>query len=395
MRCQEQNRCTFPASLARHVNNSLLISTHSFYLVFVQNESKGSKSSSLYAIVIALISAALFGAATPASKTLLGDLSPFQLAGLLYLGAALGTLTVIIRRKAWHSPWRMDHRNQKFLLGAVTFGGIAGPVLLLLGLQIASAASVSMWLNLEMVATAILGRLVFHDHLGRYGWFGVAGIVAAGALLSIGDGVAGVYAGLLVAAACFCWGLDNHFTALIDAITPSQSTFWKGLVAGTVNLAIGLGLYGYDASIPMTFGALGVGIMSYGISITLYIGAAQGLGATRAQMFFASAPFFGVALSTIMLGESISSLQWIAAAILVISLPALFRDQHHHVHVHEETTHEHSHRHDDNHHRHEHPRLPASHRHTHRHKHERMEHAHPHWPDLHHRHRHDQNESSD
>lgn len=343
----------------------------------------------LYPIAIALVSAALFGAATPASKALLGNLSAFQLAGLLYLGAALGVLTVLVRRRSWSSPWRMNRRNRRLLLGAVTFGGILGPVLLLFGLKLASAASVSMWLNLEMVATAILGRLFFHDHLGRYGWVGVAGIVAAGALLSTGEGMAGVYAGLLVAAACLCWGFDNHFTALIDGITPSQSTFWKGLVAGTVNLAIGFGLHSYDASALMTLGALGVGVLSYGASIALYIGAAQGLGATRAQMFFASAPFFGVALSALWLGESISLIQWVAAAILTISLTALFRDQHHHTHLHEETAHEHSHRHDDDHHRHTHPGLPPSHRHTHWHEHEATEHTHPHWPDLHHRHEHE------
>jgi hypothetical protein len=39
-------------------------------------------------IALAVLSAALFGAATPASKLLLADLTPFQLAGLLYLGGA-------------------------------------------------------------------------------------------------------------------------------------------------------------------------------------------------------------------------------------------------------------------------------------------------------------------
>ena len=347
-----------------------------------------SRSASSFSISVALLSAALFGAATPASKALLGDLSAFQLAGLLYLGAAAGVLAVLIRKRSWRPPWRLNRRNQHLLLGAVVFGGISGPVLLLLGLQLASAASVSMWLNLEMVATAVLGRIFFHDHLGRFGWLGVAGIVLSGALLSAGEGMAGVWAGLLVAGACASWGLDNHFTALIDGITPSQSTFWKGIVAGTVNLLIGLFLHSYDASAIVTVGALVVGVLSYGASITLYISAAQGLGATRAQMFFASAPFFGVALSAIALGESISTIQIVSACILAVSLTALFRDQHHHVHVHEETAHEHSHRHDDDHHTHEHPGLPASTRHSHWHEHEEMEHTHPHWPDLHHRHEH-------
>src|SRR5439155_1124648 len=44
----------------------------------------------MYGLLLALVSAALFGAATPAGKVLLADFTPFQLAGLLYLGAALG-----------------------------------------------------------------------------------------------------------------------------------------------------------------------------------------------------------------------------------------------------------------------------------------------------------------
>lgn len=348
-----------------------------------------SRGSGVHAVSIALISAALFGAATPASKALLGDLTAFQLAGLLYLGAALGVLVVVVRRRSWRPPWTMSARNQRHLVGAVFFGGLLGPVLLLFGLQLASAASVSMWLNLEMVATAVLGRMFFHDHLGRNGWLGVAGIVAAGALLSIGEGMAGVWAGLLIAAACTCWGLDNHFTSLIDGITPSQSTFWKGLMAGSVNLLVGFLLHSYDASASVTMGALVIGIFSYGASITLYITAAQGMGATRAQMFFASAPFFGVALSAVVLGEAISTLQLIAAGLLVVSLTALFRDKHHHKHKHDEMEHEHTHWHDDAHHTHIHPDIDPRIRHSHWHSHDATEHTHPHWPDLHHRHKHE------
>src|SRR5688572_12923019 len=125
-------------------------------------------------ILLAFISAALFGAATPASKGLLAGLSPFQLAGLLYLGAALGVAPVAGLRRVWLAPWRMDQANRWRLWGAVLAGGVVGPVLLLAGLRIASAASVSLWLNLELVATAALGHWFFRDHLTRHGWFGVA-----------------------------------------------------------------------------------------------------------------------------------------------------------------------------------------------------------------------------
>ncbi len=273
------------------------------------------------------------------------------------------------------------------LVGAVLFGGLLAPLLLLLGLRAASAASVSLWLPVELVATAIIGTIFFRDHLGRLGWIGMIGVLVAGVLLSLGEKTAGLWAGLLVMGACAGWGLDNNFTALIDGITPAQSTFWKGLVAGSVNLTIGLAAGDYPGTVATTIWALGVGCVCYGVSIVLYITAAQNIGATRAQMFFAANPFFGVILSVAILSETITIIQLVAGAILIGSLFLVFRDSHEHEHTHDGQEHEHSHRHDDSHHGHEHTEMVLG-RHTHRHKHDHVTHHHPHWPDLHHRHDH-------
>ncbi|MDH3210959.1 MAG: DMT family transporter [Myxococcales bacterium] len=339
-------------------------------------------------LVLGLVSALLFGASTPASKVLLADLTPFQLAGLLYLGAALGVALPVALERRRALRVRLDARNRARLAGAVFFGGVLGPVLLLMGLRTAAAASVSLILNLEMAATAALGAFVFREPLHRAGWIGVTGIVAAGALLSGEAGWPGVASGLLVAAACVCWGFDNHLTALIDGITPATSTLVKGVAAGTTNLCIGAALAPVQASWPTAGAALAVGAICYGASISLYIASAQQLGATRAQGLFASAPFFGAALSFAVLGETPAPVHAAAGALLALSVLLLFRSQHGHEHTHEAAVHIHSHRHDDGHHGHAHSDLPASTRHTHRHRHAPFAHAHPHWPDLHHRHRH-------
>lgn len=339
-------------------------------------------------LFLALLAAALFGAATPLSKALLSSFSPFQLAGLLYLGASLGVVGFSFGKRVQSQPWRMNRKNKLRLLGAVIFGGLLAPVFLLMGLKAASAASVSLWLPLELAATAVLGRLIFRDHLGLLGWTGMIGVLAASILLSVGEGVSGVAAGLLIALACLCWGFDNNFTALIDGISPAQITFWKGLIAGLINLSIGIMAQDVHTSAFLLGGALGIGVFSYGASIVLYIIAAQNIGAARGQMFFASSPFFGVVLSAVFLGESISGFQAAALIILGISLVLVFRDRHDHRHAHEQFEHEHSHRHDDGHHDHEHPEDRGNGRHTHRHRHEDATHSHPHWPDLHHRHDH-------
>ena len=338
---------------------------------------------------IALLSALLFGAATPFSKILLAHLTPFQLAGLLYLGAAVGVLGIILRTRTFLVPWRMDRKNQLRLLGAVTFGGVLGPLALLGGLNMASAASVSMWLNLEMVATVILGHLVFKDHLTRNGWMAAGTILFAAVLLAAGEGAAGVKAGLLVALACLCWGIDNHLTALIDGISPAQSTFWKGLVAGSTNLLMGISLGPMVAPALIVLSSLTLGAIAYGLSITLYILAAQQLGASRSQLIFSSAPFWGVLLSVMILAETINFRHGIAALLFAVAIALLFREQHQHAHHHAEHTHDHLHAHDDGHHAHEHMSGSVDGLHTHVHTHLVFDHAHAHLPDLHHRHLHD------
>jgi drug/metabolite transporter (DMT)-like permease len=338
-------------------------------------------------ILIAILSALLFGAATPLSKNLLDHLSSFQLAGLLYIGAALGVAILVIRDKKFTWPWHMDRKNAFRLLGAVLFGGMLGPVLLPAGLRLANAASVSMWLNLEMVATAILGHFIFKDHLTRTGWVAAGGILVSAIILTSGEGSAGILAGILVALACVCWGIDNHLTALIDGITPAQSTLWKGLVAGTTNLLIGISIAPLTGSFGSVMGGLILGVFAYGFSIVLYITAAQQLGATRSQLIFSSAPFWGILLSILILGEKFTWQLAITILLFVVSLLLLMREQHQHSHVHQGVTHDHPHRHDDGHHDHHEGEQPDG-WHSHPHKHDFLKHAHPHWPDIHHRHTH-------
>jgi drug/metabolite transporter (DMT)-like permease len=344
-------------------------------------------------LVLALVAALLFGISTPISKLLLRDVNAFLLAGLLYLGAALGLLPFVIRGRRKAAPQsqalRLNRKNGHYVAAMILFGGFLGPVLLFLGLQSALSASVSLWLNLEMVFTTILGILFFREHLGLRGWIAVAVALAAGVLLSLPQGAGGFQAALLIAGACLCWAIDNHVTALIDGMTPQQSTTLKGLVAGTVNLAIGLLLSRSVPSITDVLPALVLGFVAYGLSITFYIMAAQAMGAVRSQLLFSLAPYFGIGLAVLLLGEGLDWAQVAAALAMGAAGVLLVWDKHAHPHAHPAESHIHRHSHGDAHHNHDHPGLPPETVHTHQHEHEPLEHSHQHWPDLHHRHRHE------
>ncbi len=351
------------------------------------SESSHRASSATAPLVWCLLSAALFGASTPASKPLLASLSPLLISGLLYVGAALAVAPWALREL---SPLRrIDRSNGLRLGGAVVFGGVVGPVLLLTGLAMAPAASVALWLNLETVATAVLARVFFKENLGGSAWLAVGLIVIGSAILSPATPGGGL-AGLLVALACVAWGLDNNLTSVIDRFSPAQITFAKGVVAGGVNTGLGLWLHG-DAPIEATLVglALVIGMCSYGASLLLYIAGAQHLGATRSQIIFSTAPAWGLGLAWAALGERVHGAQLMAAALMGAAIWLWYRERHEHAHRHARVTHRHWHRHDDGHHDHGHEGAVSRGRwHSHEHTHEELEHAHPHRPDLHHRHEH-------
>ncbi len=338
--------------------------------------------------LLALLSAVLFGVSTPASKLLLAEIPAQQLAGLLYLGAALGVLPMALRGGRRAPRARLDRKSGWLLAGAVAAGGVAGPLALLFALRLAPSSDVSLLLNLELVATALLGVAFFRESIGGRGRIGLAVVIAASAALSSGGGWPGVGAGLLVALACLCWGLDNQMTALIDGMTPAGTTLVKGLVAGAFNLGVGFALAGWSAPPAATAAALAVGAVSYGLSLVLHIGASQQLGATRTQAIFASAPFVGAAASLALPGEHAGADLLAASLVLAGGVALALADRHEHAHRHDATEHVHEHRHDDGHHDHAHADLAPGTRHAHWHRHEAVAHAHPHVPDLHHRHEH-------
>ena len=336
-------------------------------------------------------SALLFGASSPVAKMLLLDgLDPFTLAGLLYLGAALAVLPSSF--KGGSRSLATGRRNLLLVSGAVLFGGILGPVFLLLSLQVATASSVSLWLNLETVGTAVLAWLFFKEDMGARAWLATALVVSGGLLLALPFEGASLGALAWIAAAALCWGLDNNLTSLIDGMTPAQSTLVKGLVAGSVNLCLGLRFEGAldlgPSGLERVVAALGVGGLGYGLSIALYVRSAQHLGAMRSQLIFATAPFLGLVLSWFIVGEDVLLVHLVAGVGMAAGIGLMIKGQHGHHHSHGAMTHTHSHRHDDGHHNHEHPGQDPSRRHTHEHDHEPIEHDHPHRPDLHHRHDH-------
>ena len=131
------------------------------------------------AIVYALASAALFGLSTPAAKALLGSLHPVALAGLLYCGAGIGA-ALLQRTTLVGSEASLTRAQIPYLGGAIVSGGVVGPVLLMVGLAQTKAATASLLLSLEGVATALLAWYVFRESFDRRIALGMVCLVSGG-----------------------------------------------------------------------------------------------------------------------------------------------------------------------------------------------------------------------
>jgi drug/metabolite transporter (DMT)-like permease len=340
--------------------------------------------------VKAFLSAFLFGVSTPISKILLDQVPPFLLAALFYLGTAAVLLPGSVSLQVKAPVGRLSLSDRLNLWGSLFFGGMVGPVLLLYGLQYTSATDAAMLLNLETPATAALAFACFKENMTRKSITANLGILAAGILLTFQGKPDFGWGALLISGACLAWGLDNNHTASIHSIDAVRCTFLKGAVFGSVNLCIALWLMALLPPWPVILTALAVGALCYGISIVLYISAARQMGAARSQMVFASAPFFGVAMAQLLLGEGLQGIQVLSALIMMAMLFVLYSEQHSHLHEHLPVWHTHRHSHTDGHHRHSHPAAgegdPGNH--SHEHAHPYVRHRHMHLPDVHHRHKH-------
>lgn len=340
-------------------------------------------------VLIGLFAGLLFGVATPLSKIILSQLNSFVLAGLLYIGAALAFLPFIIRNRKAELEALKQTGKKWYLAGVILFGGILGPLLLMIGLKTANAMSVSIWLNMELVATALLGVFLFKDHLDRYAIIGIILTLCSGIIISAQESSSGVVSALFVLLACVSWAFDNHFSAIIDGVTPKTITFVKGLFGGLTNLIIGMFLSDWHIQLNYIPAALLIGVFSYGFSILLYVTSAQNLGATRSQILFSTAPFWGIIAAWIFLGESLTLITVISISILLIGIIFTNKASHGHTHSHMRVVHIHLHSHNDGHHDHIHPVfIEPGVKHSHIHEHTGTIHTHKHYPDLHHRHEH-------
>jgi drug/metabolite transporter (DMT)-like permease len=342
-------------------------------------------------VPMALGAAVLFGLSTPLSKMFLGTVDPGLLAGTLYLGAGLGLAGVHAGREIFGIPAPeapLRRSDFPWLAAVILFGGVIGPLLLMLGLTRTAATEGALLLNLEGLATMGIAWVVFRENVDRRLLLGALAILTGAASLAWQGCGATIGGGAIyIAGACIAWGIDNNLTRKLSAADPVVIAMTKGLAAGAVNTLIA---FGHGAAVPPVttlLAAAALGFFAIGVSLVLFILALRHLGTARTGAYFSLAPFIGAAIAVLLLGEPVTPQLLAAGALMGLGLWLHLSERHEHDHIHEPLDHEHVHVHDAHHHHHH--DEPVTEPHSHRHRHRPMRHKHVHYPDLHHRHPHE------
>lgn len=288
----------------------------------------------------ALLAATLFGSSTPLQKILVGEVAPVLLVAFMYLGTAVG-MALLGRIRGFFPPAgsgeaAISGRDLPWLLVAILAGGVIAPVLLMYSLSITSAATASLLLNFEGVATATIAFVVFRESVGPRIWLGLGTITLASILLSWspGPGLGWSAGSIGVLLACVFWGVNNNATRRISGKDPVALAVWKGLGAGSTALVLAIFVRDPFPGVPFMLTAMLLGFLCYGVGMVLYIRALRGLGAARTGAYATTAPFIGAALSFAIFHETpdlpllLAVGMMLAGALLLATETHLHRPRH-------------------------------------------------------------------
>lgn len=278
-----------------------------------------SRSGSFFALATALC----FGISVPLSKLLLDEISPWMLAGILYLGGGIGLLPIYYLRNLQSPPKDSLRRKDWGWLGVSIFaGGVTAPVLLTIGLTTTPATIGSLLLNFEGVFTALLAWTIFRERWRWQVFLGIVAITSGGIILSYKEHTsAGLsWGALAILGTCLAWAMDSNLTNKIADRDPLQIAVCKSGIAGLINVAIASAIGQTLPPLPTLLAALAIGFISSGVTYVCFVQALRQLGAARTGAYFALSPFVGAAISVLFLGEQITQVLVISAILMAIGV---------------------------------------------------------------------------
>lgn len=296
--------------------------------------------SKLKATMYAFMAAVFYALNIPLSKLLLKNISPVFMAAVLYIGAGLGVgIMYIFNRK--NKQEQLSKKDLPYVISMIVLDSIA-PIFLMEGVNLAASSCASLIGNFEIVATALLAMLFFHEKISGVLWLAISLITLSGLIISYDGDEVWIFSqgALLIILATLCWGLENNCTRIISNKDTYQIVTVKGICSGLCSMITAIIIHEKVPDLRYIFPALLLGFVAYGLSIFTYVRTQKTLGAAKTSAYYSAAPFIGAIFSFVILREPFSIRYFIAFFIMAAGTLLVIQDtlKQSHTHKHRHVT---------------------------------------------------------
>ncbi|MBB3147274.1 drug/metabolite transporter (DMT)-like permease [Phyllobacterium trifolii] len=281
-----------------------------------------------------VLACALWGAATVLNKALLASISPVALLVLQLIPSVLVLWMLVLKTG--------KPRPVKSALLPILLLGLLNPgisyTLNLMGLARISASVATLLWAAEPVMILGLAAIVLRELVTPrllivmlIGAIGVALVTNVGTDFgSTGSDVSGI---LLLLSAVLCCAFYTVFSRKVSEATDPLVIVTLQQTAGlgwAIVLLLGNTVYGSPGElVTIPFGIIAAaalsGLLYYAAAYWLYITALRSVPAAVAGSYFNLIPVFGVGLAFIFLGETLTPVQWLGGATILLSVVELVR----------------------------------------------------------------------
>lgn len=252
----------------------------------------------------------LFGIWNTFSKILLQDLDPLALSALVYSTA--GIFLVIMRFSPFNNKLMgmldskseaetfMLRKDYVILIITALSGSVIAPVVYLNGLNMITAVTGSLLMNVEVLFIIIIGISVFNEIFNKGEAVGFVLIIIGTVFLATNGNILNLslqenFGTLLVIVAAFFWSIDTTFSKFLsnkrDLITISAV---KCSIGGLILVVLSLLLH-MKLTVPLDHlpYLLFIGVVSIGFSFVMIYYSIRKIGSTRTGSIFPFSSLFG------------------------------------------------------------------------------------------------------
>lgn len=278
----------------------------------------------LFAMACLVLAMALWGSSFIALKFAFAELPPMW---VIFGRMALGSLVFLL---AWRWRGRLDYRpgDWRYLLALAACEPCLYFIFEALALQHTSATQAGMITALLPLLVAMGAFLFLHERVARSTWAGFLLAVVGAIWLSLASEahshapapLLGNFYEFLAMLCATCYTLLLKF--LSERYSPFVLTAMQAFIGSLFFLPLAL----LTEPLPSQFGVLGIGSVIYlGVVVTvgaygLYNFGVSRLPASQASGFTNLLPVFTLIFAALLLGESLTPMQYAAAALVFVGV---------------------------------------------------------------------------